>query len=560
MLEAGRPLNVYGSGHIGTKKPIWNPTEHPLKGKTILLVLEGGQGDEVIQVRFAKTFVEEGHANVIVAADQHLHCLFQRIPYIKKLITREEIPDVEFDYWVPGFSAVWLLGYDFKSLPNTTDTPYLTANPASIEVWKNLIKSDKIKVGIRWSGNPKFEHQQFRKFPVEPLFDLADYKEVQLYSLQRDTDVVELPSNIIDLQHLMISWEDTAAAIENMDLIITSCTSIAHVSAAMGKPTWVITPILPYHTWTYGDETSPWYKTVRVFRQQKFARWGATFNNLHDELIKYIEDKQKVNITKYKHKDYVLEEKTMNAPAVIVSSGLTTAKKNFIFVAGLPNSGGDLIIDTLRQNLSVYGDQTSSLYNIFNQLFYQIDPSVSTLKKANILRAMVEGYYADIEQQTVIDNNVLWVTKLNCLEEILGQPIKVICPVRNPAEILSVFELDRRKNPMRLTQAETSLGDNSSIAARCYYYAKPEGALGIAHSVLKDALVEGYQEKMLFVDYHKFCNSPKQQIKRIAEFLNLESFAYNMSHIKKQELNTIEVVGLDLSQQYNAQVFWNALI
>ena len=112
-------------------------------------------------------------------------------------------------------------------------------------IWKNIINSEKPKVGIRWSGSPLFEHQQFRIFPPEPLIDLYKYSDVQLYSLQRDTDTRELPEEIIDLQHIIISWEDTTAAIENMDLVITSCTSIAHLSAAMGKPTWVIVPLLP---------------------------------------------------------------------------------------------------------------------------------------------------------------------------------------------------------------------------------------------------------------------------------------------------------------------------
>ena len=127
-----------------------------------------------------------------------------------------------------------------------SNNPYISANPLSVDVWKNIIKSDKIKVGIRWSGSPLFEHQQFRIFPPEPLIDLHKYKEVQFYSLQRDTDTRELPEEIIDLQHLIISWEDTAAAIMNLDLVITSCTSIAHLAGALGKRTWVISPILPF--------------------------------------------------------------------------------------------------------------------------------------------------------------------------------------------------------------------------------------------------------------------------------------------------------------------------
>jgi ADP-heptose:LPS heptosyltransferase len=113
-----------------------------------------------------------------------------------------------------------------------------------------------------------------------------------LYSFQRDNDLRELPDNIVDLQHLLISWEDTLAALSNMDLVITSCTSIAHASAAMGKETWVVVPILPYHVWAYGAPESihsPWYpETTRIFRQSKFGSWKEPFIEIEKELkLKY---------------------------------------------------------------------------------------------------------------------------------------------------------------------------------------------------------------------------------------------------------------------------------
>jgi ADP-heptose:LPS heptosyltransferase len=80
--------------------------------------------------------------------------------------------------------------------------------------------------------------------------------------------------------------EDTAACIENLDLVITSCTSIAHLSAAMGKPTWVIVPVLPYHVWAYGDQHSPWYQdTTKVFRQKTFGKWDHPFDRIEQELV-----------------------------------------------------------------------------------------------------------------------------------------------------------------------------------------------------------------------------------------------------------------------------------
>ena len=164
--------------------------------------------------------------------------------------------------------------------------PYIFAKSESVEIWKNLLKNDKPKIGIRWSGNPKFEHQQFRIFPPELMINLHnEFPHVQWHSLQRDNDLRELPAGINDLQHILISWEDTAACIENLDLVISSCTSIAHLASAMGKPTWVVVPILPYHVWAYGGKHSPWYtENTTVFRQTIFSKWDNTFEELKKEL------------------------------------------------------------------------------------------------------------------------------------------------------------------------------------------------------------------------------------------------------------------------------------
>jgi len=280
LLEAGRFLNVYGGPRIPSSKQIWR--QEDLTDKIVLINLEGGLGDQIIYSRFAFEVSKRG-GKTIFCCSQGLAPILSRIAGVEKCISYSQIQETYHDYWIPSFSCSWLFGHTFETLINF---PYIIPNANSVEMWKSIIKSDKIKIGIRWSGNPKFEHQQFRVFPPERLINFHKYKEVQLYSLQRDDDIRELPDSIIDLQHLIISWEDTAAAISNLDLVITSCTSVAHLSAAMGKPTWVIVPILPYHIWAYGDKHSPWYqKTTIVFRQQKFESWTEMFDELEDYLI-----------------------------------------------------------------------------------------------------------------------------------------------------------------------------------------------------------------------------------------------------------------------------------
>ena len=173
LLESGRFLNVYGSGKLNTDKPLWNGQDS-LEGKTIIISMEGGYGDEIIHARFATSFARRG-AEVLIACDPSLHSVFERIPGVKRCITRAQPQEFHHDYWLPGFSCGWVLGYEYDTLPND---PYIFSKPESVQIWKNLIKDEKPKIGIRWSGNPKFEHQQFRLFDAKYLTDLSDRKSV----------------------------------------------------------------------------------------------------------------------------------------------------------------------------------------------------------------------------------------------------------------------------------------------------------------------------------------------------------------------------------------------
>jgi len=303
LLENGRFLNVYGSPPLKTDAPIFNPDSHSIKDKSIIISLEGGYGDEIIHARFATSYKKKGAKAVYVACAPELVSVFERMDGVDKVILRNQAHTVPHDFWVPGFSAGWVAGHEFTDFPNDA---YLTAKSDSIEIWKTFVNSEKIKVGIRWAGNPKFEHQQFRKFPENFITNLAKYDELQVYSLQKDHNIIKLPENVTDLQHFLLSWEDTMAAIANMDIVISSCTSVAHLAAAMGKETWVIVPILPYHTWTPGSpntNTSPYYKCVQIFRQTDPKKWNPTFQSLYTALearfnLKHIDQPDEDRITK----------------------------------------------------------------------------------------------------------------------------------------------------------------------------------------------------------------------------------------------------------------------
>jgi hypothetical protein len=259
MMDAGRFINVFGLTRIPGE--IWR--DQDLTNKTLLFRCENGLGDQIMNFRFAKDFQDKG-ARVVVSCDSYLKPLFSRHGFA--CIDSESVLSLHYDYWIPAMSAAHILGYDTDTFPSQ---PFMTAEPKKL-----YGKEGSLKVGIRWAGNPQFEHEQHRKFDPQPLIDLHNLQGVTLYSLQRDEDLVDgLP--FADLRDQMKTWEDTASIIAGLDLVITSCTSIAHLAGALGKETWIIVPILPYYAWAVPSEKSVWYDSVRLFRQEQYGNWDA---------------------------------------------------------------------------------------------------------------------------------------------------------------------------------------------------------------------------------------------------------------------------------------------
>jgi hypothetical protein len=282
-LEYGRFLGVYGHENPYRGAPLFNPKKGEVKDKTVLIIMEGGLGDEIINIRFLKKIKEFG-VKTIVACHPTLNTIFSNVDGIDTIINKfdlEKINSLKVDFWLPSFSLGWVCDYTYDTLPNE---PYLSISQDSILSASNAFDKTKKNIGIRWAGNPGFDHSSYRKFPVEFLLNLSKYDNVQLYSFQRDEDTVQLPKEVKDLQNVIINWEITASYLMNLDLLITSCTSLAHMAAALGVETWVVVPILPYTLWAPGapnSTDSPWYKSVKLYRQKKFKLWNEIFQKLY---------------------------------------------------------------------------------------------------------------------------------------------------------------------------------------------------------------------------------------------------------------------------------------
>lgn len=263
--------------------------------------------------------------------------------------------------------------------------------------------------------------------------------------------------------------------------------------------------------------------------------------------------------------------------------------KTLHFIAGLPRSGSTMICNILKQNPKVHAVAVSGLATVFNSIhmnwdgveFHKEYPNQQA--KLNVLNATLNSYHEHIDKPIIFDKDRMWVSKISLIESVTQSQVKILCCVRNPAEILASFEKIRRNNPTKATLADLALGEKTSIAARAYYFSGPDGALGMAHTALKDAITHGYLDRLLFVDYNVFCNTPKAQMKRIYDFFELPEYEHEFDSIEQTEVyndlvshlpnlhkikpklekttvNCVEHLGLDLYNQYNSQIFWNAFI
>ena len=286
LLENGRALNTYGHPPLNSNQPLFDSRLH--RGQSVILVGEGGIGDEIINLRWARTLAREYGCKVVVACQPSLAPIVARMPEVAAAIQREAAPGVYHRAWMPAMSGVHRLGLGPDALGRE---PYLSVDPERAEAWGAFFDRERVakgarplRIGVRWAGNPQFEHQQFRKFPPDTILSLRDVPGVRVYSFQRDNDLVRLPPDVVDLGPRLRDWDDTAAALGAMDIVISSCTSVAHMSAALGRQTWVVTPVLPYYVWATPGDTSTWYESVRLFRQARYGVWSDVTTRLRDAL------------------------------------------------------------------------------------------------------------------------------------------------------------------------------------------------------------------------------------------------------------------------------------
>lgn len=272
LLERGRIEECWGNKIPDTPAPFWDGQS---KG-TILLRLEAGLGDQIHQVRYAKNLAALGNKVVVSCAGQ-LASLFRDVEGVSAVVQDNALWGVYHDFWVPAMSMPFYLNMGLEDLSGAAYIPR-----------PEIPKGKKFRIGLRWSGNPMFEHEQHRVFPVDPFFEAVAGVDAEYISLQRDEGSEYRPDWVEEVN--LATWENTRAAIASCDLVITSCTSVSHLAAAMGIETWVIQPVMAYYMYaaemkdSEGFDVCPYYDTMKLFRQAKFGDWQNCFDDIKERL------------------------------------------------------------------------------------------------------------------------------------------------------------------------------------------------------------------------------------------------------------------------------------
>jgi tetratricopeptide (TPR) repeat protein len=263
---------------------IWRGDD--VNGKTVFVHMEQGAGDALQFLRYVPMIQERGGRVVLECYKDLAPLIARSIPGLE-LRTDPSQPPPQYDFHVPLLS----LPYAFKTTLATVPAkvPYLHADPVAVEVWRaRLAEKPGLKIGLTWSGNPKHKNDRHRSIKLAQLGALKDIAGIQLVSLQKgpgSEQIAQVPElNLLNWTDELKNWDDTAALASALDVIITVDTSVAHLAGALAKPTWMLLPFAPDFRWIIDREDTPWYPTMRLFRQQKFNDWQPPLAKLFDEV------------------------------------------------------------------------------------------------------------------------------------------------------------------------------------------------------------------------------------------------------------------------------------
>ena len=260
------------------RQPQWDGS--PLVGRRILLDMEQGLGDIIHFIRYAPLVKQRGGV-VVFECPRALCKLLARSPGLDRLVPQGcYLP--EYDVHAPLLSLPGLFGTTLDNLP--VDIPYLFPDPQQVEKWESELGSThELKIGINWRGGALYIHDRHRSASYKVFAPLFQIEGVRIFSLQKGPGSEELEQTdfpVTDLGNRIESFADSAAILKNLDLLITVDTAIAHCAGGLGVPVWVALPFAPDWRWVVGRDDSPWYPSMRLFRQKRWGDWDEVFQRI----------------------------------------------------------------------------------------------------------------------------------------------------------------------------------------------------------------------------------------------------------------------------------------
>jgi tetratricopeptide (TPR) repeat protein len=260
-----------------------------VEGLTILVYAEQGFGDAIQFVRYVPELAQRG-ANVIIECQRELVSLLGNIDGVKHVVAQgDAIP--RFDMHCPVLSLPYIFKTTRESIPGKV--PYVYADASLVEKWREKLRNDhtKLKIGLSWAGKPTHKNDRNRSCSLEIFSPFGELGDISFYSLQKGTGAEQAKNppagmKLVDYTEEIGDFSDTAALIENLDLIISVDTSVVHLAGALGKRVWTMVPFVPDWRWMLDREDSPWYPTMRLFRQPAPGDWKSVIGKMRNELCK----------------------------------------------------------------------------------------------------------------------------------------------------------------------------------------------------------------------------------------------------------------------------------
>jgi tetratricopeptide (TPR) repeat protein len=275
------------SGYPELPQPMWLG-DGPIEGKTILVFADEGLGDTIQFARYIPMLAARG-ARVMLWVNDPLVSLLSGLSGVSRLL-RSSDPLPDFDLHCPLCSLPLAFRTRLETIPPDDYLP--RPAEAKMRAWENRLQTSlgpriKPRVGLAWSGNPNHSDDQNRSVQLQKLLCLLDL-DVAFVSLQKDPrpdDRAHLEkTGIVDLTAYLTDFSETAALMSCLDLVITVDTSVAHLASALGRPTWILLPYTPDWRWLLGRDNSPWYGSVRLFRQDERRDYAPVIARIREAL------------------------------------------------------------------------------------------------------------------------------------------------------------------------------------------------------------------------------------------------------------------------------------